>query len=91
MKYIIISVVILSICFYFWNSLTKNSNGYNSIIIGESIVSLTDKMGVPNSISINYKDSRMQNWEYSTFLVPKVYTIIILDNKIIDKYEAISP
>jgi hypothetical protein len=62
-----------------------------SIKIGENVESVIAKLGVPNSISENYKNRQAQDWSYYIWPIPKTYTVVILNNKVIDKHKSISP
>ncbi len=92
MKFIgIICITAIAIYFcYIWFS-QPNSNEFENIKAGENIESVIAKLGMPKSISENYKIPQAQDWSYYIWPIPKTYTVVILNNKVIDKHKSISP
>lgn len=83
--------MVLAIYFsYIWFS-WPDRNEYENIKIGENIKSVIVELSVPNSISENNIIREAQDWSYYVWPIPKTYTIVILDNKVIKKHKSISP
>jgi len=91
-KTLIICAVIFVLGFSFYSMYFKIfCSKYETVVIDDSIEILVNKMGMPKKIVTNFHNQKAQDWAYYVWPIPNVCTFVILDNKVTDKYNSISP
>ncbi len=87
---VLVCVFILSLMYVFFlqQSLSKRYLEVNS---GDSKSVVEEKMGKPKQVEKNYQNASAENWNYYSWPFPRVYTLVISGDEVIDKYDSISP